>query len=165
MSFPNKFPPKTTKAISNPPSKLLVFYAKLGNKSKGQLLAIDKKSSALDGTFQALSGIKPNQKEKARGPIPSQQVTKIPHYIVHTRDIFLSKKGIEGAFFKITPFNIPVGTSSRSDFGIHADRNVPGTAGCIGIKDGANWENFKRLMDDYAKAGINSVPLIVSYHR
>ena len=164
VSFPDIYPPKTKTAISNPSSKLLVFYAKLGNKSRGKLLALDKKTSSLDGTFQALSGIHPDQRRKGMGPIPSQEILNIPHYRVHTKALFLPKKGIEGNFYGITPFQISLSPSSRGDFGIHADRNVPGTAGCIGIKDGVHWENFKRLMDDYAKAGITSIPLIVSYH-
>ncbi|MDJ0599754.1 MAG: hypothetical protein QNJ37_13040 [Crocosphaera sp.] len=47
--------------------------------------------------------------------------------------------------------------------GIHADRNVPGTAGCIGIESEEDWEAFKAIMDDYQRAGLKAIPLLVSY--
>ncbi len=65
--------------------------------------------------------------------------------------------------YKINPHLIQVDGVTRGDFGIHADRNVPGTAGCIGIESERDWEDFKGIMDDYHHAGLTSIPLLVSY--
>ncbi len=56
-----------------------------------------------------------------------------------------------------------MGGVTRGDLGIHADRNVPGTAGCIGIESEEDWEAFKAIMDDYQRAGLKAIPLLVSY--
>ncbi|MGK7961471.1 MAG: hypothetical protein AB4044_13175, partial [Crocosphaera sp.] len=71
--------------------------------------------------------------------------------------------GIAGKFYKINPHLISINGKTRGDFGIHADRNVPGTAGCIGIPDGPEWTSFKKLMSDYNEAGLTQIPLLVSY--
>ncbi|WP_227873402.1 hypothetical protein [Aphanothece sacrum] len=53
--------------------------------------------------------------------------------------------------------------NTRGDFGIHFDANIPGTAGCLGIVDNANWQQFQRLMATYQRAGLRTIPLIVAY--
>nr|MDJ0601794.1 hypothetical protein [Crocosphaera sp.] len=61
-------------------------------------------------------------------------------YMVDVRPLTLSNPGIEGKFYKINPHLVDVGGVTRGDFGIHADRNVPGTAGCIGIESESDWK-------------------------
>lgn len=77
--------------------------------------------------------------------------------------ILLSVVAIAGKFYKIEPHLIIINGKTRGDFGIHADRNVPGTAGCIGIESELEWKGFKNLMAAYKRAGLQEVPLLVSY--
>ena len=145
-------------------SKILIFYADLEDKAKGKLIAIDTKKAKLDGEFKAVSGVGINEKRRGIGPTPSQSLVTFDHYTVNTKPLYLTNKGIEGNFYQLSPFRVKVGKSSfRGDFGIHADRNVPGTAGCIGVIDDENWVTFKKLMGEYRKAGVKKVPLLISY--
>ncbi|CCQ63289.1 hypothetical protein [Crocosphaera watsonii] len=97
------------------------------------------------------------------GPIPSQRKIYQPHYMVNVIPLTLSNPGIAGKFYKINPHMVNIGGKTRGDFGIHADRNVPGTAGCIGIESEKEWVEFKALMLDYQRAGLRQIPLLFSY--
>jgi hypothetical protein len=47
--------------------------------------------------------------------------------------------------------------------GIHFDANVPGTSGCIGLKNWEGWQGFLLRMAKIAALGIKSVSLTVKY--
>ena len=143
--------------------KILVFMADKDNRGKGKLIAVNTKKGKIDGAYLALSGVGGREDQRSLGPIPSQRTTKQPHYMVDVIPLTLSNPGINGKFYKINPHMINVGGKTRGDFGIHADRNVPGTAGCIGIESERDWIQFKSLMLDYQRAGLKSLPLLVSY--
>ncbi|MDJ0510043.1 MAG: hypothetical protein QNJ64_12445 [Crocosphaera sp.] len=143
--------------------KILVFVGDKSNRGKGKLIAVNTKEARIDGAFKALSGVGGKENQPMRGPIPSNGRVNIIHYLVDIKPLTLSNPGIAGKFYKIHPHLISVGAQIRGDFGIHADRNVPGTAGCIGIESEKDWQFFQDLMHSYHHAGLEKVPLIVSY--
>ncbi len=133
------------------------------NRGKGKLIAVNTKEGKIDGAWDALSGVGGEENQRMRGPIPSQKLVDETHYKVVISPLTLSNPGIAGKFYKINPHMVSVGNTTRGDFGIHADRNVPGTAGCIGIESESEWISFKALMSDYDRAGLTTIPLLVSY--
>lgn len=88
-------------------------------------------------------------------------------YTVSTTAIFMPKvRGVQGNFYQILPFAIDTLGDTRADFGIHADRNVPGTRGCIGVLETQgpkSWDDFRATMKAIASEGFDKVPLKVSY--
>ncbi|MDJ0581757.1 hypothetical protein [Crocosphaera sp.] len=143
--------------------KILVFVGDKGNRGKGKLVAVNTKEGSLDGAWDAISGVGGREDQRMSGPIPSQPTVNVIHYTVHTSPLTLSNPGIAGKFYKINPHLITIRGQTRGDFGIHADRNVPGTAGCVGIESEVDWQAFKALMADYKESGLKEVPLLVSY--
>ncbi|MCU0546623.1 MAG: hypothetical protein MUE44_31425 [Oscillatoriaceae cyanobacterium Prado104] len=51
---------------------------------------------------------------------------------------------------------------ARSEFGIHFDANVPGSAGCILLKNREGWERFCERMRAIAPTGIEYISLKVA---
>ena len=72
-------------------------------------------------------------------------------------------KGVEGSFYAIAPFMVKVVGVQRGDLGVHFDANVPGTAGCIAIKQQDHWDTFRKCMAEYNALRIKSIPLEVKY--
>ncbi len=133
------------------------------NKGKGKLIAVNTKEAKIDGVWNSVSGIGGKEDQPRRGSIPSNVKVHFDHYTVTVKPLVLPNPGIQGNFYQILPFSFRVNGTTRGDFGIHADRNAPGTLGCIGIQDGPQWESFKQLMSDYEKAGLTKVPLLVAH--
>jgi hypothetical protein len=98
-----------------------------------------------------------------QGPIPSQKKVETTRYMVDSDPLILSNPGIAGKFYKINPHLVKVKGTTRGDFGIHFDANVPGTAGCIGIEDPQQWAGFQKLMKHYSQSGLTQIPLLVAY--
>lgn len=96
---------------------------------------------------------------RARGVIPEGFDYSIP-----TTPYYLPTKGIEGMFFHITPDPIvsPKGTK-RGEFGIHFDANVPGSAGCIVLRNASGFNAFCDRMKIIAASGVERVSLKVDY--
>lgn len=121
--------------------------------------------------FHATSGLPMYQNlmncgEKGRGGIPPCELVNISAYNVDTTPIHMPKKrGVEGNFYRIFPFNNNVrmsdGVYTRGDFGIHADMGQKGTAGCIGITKGMHWKAFQMEMQSLVTQGISSINLFV----
>jgi hypothetical protein len=65
---------------------------------------------------------------RGKGCLPPRADWKIS-----TKGYYSATRGIEGMFYHITPDPDP-GTG-RSEFGLHRDANVPGSAGCIVVAD------------------------------
>lgn len=143
--------------------KILVFIANKNDRGKGKLIAVNTKKGKIEGAYRATSGVGGEENQSRLGPIPSQRTIRQPHYTVEVIPLTLTNPGISGKFYKINPHMVNVGGTTRGDFGIHADRNVPGTAGCIGIESEKEWGDFKTLMLDYQQAGLRQIPLLVSY--
>ena len=97
--------------------------------------------------------------ERAKGPIPQGFNYQIP-----TAPYWSDTRGVEGWFFHVTPDPVvsPSGRT-RSEFGIHFDANVPGSAGCIVLKNRSGWEKFCQRMEAISRSGIQSVHLKVVY--
>lgn len=95
---------------------------------------------------------------RARGAIPSGE------YQIPTKPYYSPVKGIEGYFFHITPDPVisPEGVK-RGEFGIHFDANVPGSAGCIVLKNREGFNKFCERMELLSIQGVNLIPLKVCY--
>lgn len=102
---------------------------------------------------------------KGKGPLPPSTRVLGGMYQVATKGIFLGQtKGVEGMFYPITPFEVNLGVVKRGDFGIHFDANVPGSAGCIVVKNRKPWNELEEFMEyAHTHQGINSIPLLVDY--
>lgn len=137
--------------IPNSPVKNMIY---------GKLVLKDETKSV---SFMATSGVGLYQfhggwKVPRRGLIPPRR------YDVSTNRLFLPNvKGVEGSFYAITPFSLKIDGVTRGDFGIHFDANVPGTAGCIAIKQQDHWDTFRKVMAEYHALRIKEVPLEVVY--
>lgn len=120
-----------------------------------------------DGTdvdYLATSGCpgyqdKKDQWTRARGPIPPGF-----EYFIPTTPYYVPTKGVEGMFFHIKPDPVvsPQGVT-RGEFGIHFDANVPGSSGCIVLKNKSGFNAFCERMKQLAGSGLQSVSLQVSY--
>lgn len=106
-----------------------------------------------------------NVADKGRGAIPATWDVEIENWEVETKGINMpNKKGIEGMFYPIKPFTVQIDGAQRGDFGIHADANAPGSAGCIVLPPNGNgWKEFQETMAAIAKEGISRIPLQVAY--
>jgi len=148
----------------------LLFKMELKTSTKlleGTLEALDA-SGVVQHTFRVTSGLagfqkKGDQGTKNLGPIPSCEKVGITSYAVKTKgDNQSDVKGVEGMFYHITPDPVKVGSVERSEFGIHFDANVPGSAGCIVLRDKSEWTRFKAFMKAYNK-DYSHISLIVKY--
>ncbi len=154
-------------------SKSFLFFmdlARQGALVEGRLIAYDNVKSKVDQQYIATSGCQNNQRwdsqdDRGRGPIPRCDQVNLDHYTVQTTPIYLPQRGIEGNFFKIDPHLVNIWGKTRGDFGIHFDANVPGSAGCVVIRNKSAWDAFQEMMGHYRNAGLKSVPLIVEYQR
>lgn len=153
---------------------LLVFHNHLFDSNsliEGRLLLIDTDSNKIIDEFRATSGCagwqEPDEvSARGKGPIPKNLDVGIPHYTVDTNPLFMPNvKGVEGNFYKIDPHSITIGGVSRGDFGVHADRNVPGSAGCVVCTSETGWQAFQKHMQSLADAGVKKVPLLISYSK
>ncbi len=152
-------------------SYMLSFFMDLQSSSKllqGRM-ALTKNGELVD-VYIATSGSVGNQDrndtdKKARGAIPSTLDAGLKNYWVVTKAVNMPNvKGVEGLFFSIEPFSVKVNGVQRSDFGIHADANVPGSAGCIVLPPSGNgWRVFQERMRQLNQEGIKRIPLQVVY--
>lgn len=144
------------------------IYLKSDNFRTGTLICA---SPAGNMKFMATSGLKNYQgigscNKKGKGGIPPCELVGIKTYTVATKPIAMPKtKGVEGNFYQIFPFNVLVlqyeKKTARGDFGIHADMNIKGTSGCIGLLPGEHWQKFEELMKKISSAGEELVDLFV----
>jgi hypothetical protein len=125
--------------------------------------------------WNATSGLPTHQKPtdyliKGKGPIPPSDVLLRMNgsYEVDTLSQYNKAKGIDGFIFPIFPELVKLEDEQgqnfyRSNFGIHFDANVPGSAGCIVITDKDDFLNFCEVMRGIHAKGIPSIPLEVKY--
>lgn len=98
------------------------------------------------------------------GPIPPCLDLNLEYYQVQVIPIDMRTMiGVSGLFYKILPHIMRTDKYRRSDFGIHWDANIPGTAGCIGFRDVKEWGNFQMRMMRIQEEGHKTVPLVVEY--
>lgn len=153
---------------------LLLFHNKLLDSSElleGRLLLIDKESDTIKNIYRATSGCASWQEpeevaSRGKGSIPPQNQVGISHYTVVTSPIFMPKvKGVEGNFYKINPHEVIINGTTRGDFGIHRDANVPGSAGCVVLTSTGGWVAFVEDMAFLLSNKISEVPLLINYSR
>ncbi len=119
--------------------------------------------------LRATSGLSGYQKKgdwriKRRGYIPPSHQLIPQQWSVSTQRLWIPNvKGVEGSFYAIAPFVIRLPGVARGDFGIHFDANVPGSSGCIVIRQQDHWDLFRNQMSAFRLEGIQQVPLFVSY--
>lgn len=153
---------------------LLIYYQDLRATSQlieGRLLLIDTETSTIKNTYIATSGLPGYQSYdyltvRGKGSIPpTNPVTEIGSYSVATVPLDMPNvKGVEGAFYKIDPHEVKIVNTTRGDFGIHRDANVPGSSGCVVLRTELGWQAFQRDMQSLSISN-REIPLLVSYTR
>ncbi len=137
----------------------------------GRLLMFDLKSYRICDNYIATSGLAKYQQieylsQPQKGCIPPNDLIGIDYYSVVTKPLNRKNvKGIEGNFYQIFPEEVRLSGNVRGDFGIHFDANVPGSAGCIVIKNEEAWKILDSQLQIFNNNGILELPLIVQYIR
>ena len=124
-----------------------------------------------DGTnktsFMATSGLGGYQhiahsRIKRKGRLPTCEQASILNYELDLNPINLPNvKGVNGLFYRILPFEVISQGFKRSDLGVHFDANVPGSSGCIVLKQMDHWDLFKKLIRELKAKDVNFLPLFV----
>lgn len=134
------------------------------------------KDGAESDHFLVSSGIPGFQYQGAealrkRGPIPRCRFAGVSNYQVWTEPTYQPGTiGVEGTFYNIDPATVLVkdgfsGNSiTRSEFGIHFDHNVPGSAGCIVFQRKLEYERYERLMTELRGLKTPRLNLDVDYN-
>lgn len=153
-------------------SLTLLYHQQLEQTSKlieGRLLILE--DEGIIATYVATSG-QPNHQTiqslsaRGRGAIPPNLDISHKNYTVLTAPIAMPNvPGVSGNFYKINPHTVQINGVTRGDFGIHFDANVPGSAGCIVIRNRSAWDSFEKQMREYSRQGIKELSLLVSYAR
>lgn len=91
---------------------------------------------------------------RGRGCLPPAKDWKIS-----TSGYYLATKGVEGFFFHITPDP----RFGRGELGLHRDANVPGSSGCIVVKDSSVFNNKVVPLLNSLKGRQSHVNLSVVY--
>ncbi len=94
---------------------------------------------------------------RGKGPIPAGE------YEIPSEPYYLETRGIEGDFFHITPDPVVSDKGIRAELGLHFDANVPGSAGCVVLKNREGWRRLCDRLASIADRGIKSLPLTVKY--
>jgi hypothetical protein len=137
--------------LDNPHFLFCLRLTEGDNLAAGKLILFDKTSKI--ETWIATSGMPGSQGEgnwalQGRGFLPPIENTNAKQWSVQTKPIDSSGvRGVEGLFYPILPMMVKLTTGNeRGCFGIHFDANVPGSAGCVVIRNWKPWEEFKLWM-------------------
>lgn len=151
----------------------LIFEMKLPKFRSWELLTGSltlKETAASAGIkFLATSGCCGHQYSQSyllpgRGCLPPSEAIAPKSWEIDTSPVYLpAVKGINGNFYPIKPFAVTVLGVTRSDLGLHQDTNVPGSAGCVVIRDKQHWQILQERLQRYASQGIKKLPLTVKY--
>ncbi len=144
----------------------LTFLMDIPNEPTATMLygSLTLKDEGRNVVFMATSGLPRFQyhygwKIPRRGIAPPRT-----DFTVSTQKLWLPHvKGVEGSFYAIAPFSVTTDGVARGDLGIHFDANVPGSAGCVVIKQQDHWDMFRKIMEEYNSLRIKVVPLEVKY--
>jgi hypothetical protein len=79
---------------------------------------------------------------------------------ISTSGYYLKTKGVEGMFYHITPDP----QFGRSELGLHRDANVPGSAGCIVVRDSKIFNDKVVPFVNSLKDKQSQIPLSVVYN-
>src|SRR5262249_8245118 len=116
---------------------------------------------------QATSGARGHQAPndiwvKGLGPLPPNPDTKVGN-LVETRERSTETISRE---LRIRPEEVIQPDPphvSRNAFRVHQDGGAPGSAGCIAISDGNDFDRFAEIMHDLHKNGVEGIPLTIQY--
>lgn len=89
----------------------------------------------------ATSGAIGYQYRGAEKIVGKGQIPEGNHWEINTKGYWLDTKGVEGIFFHITPDPYRGDGFYRSEIGLHRDANVPGSAGCIVVRNSQIFNN------------------------
>lgn len=145
-----------------PPEKVLNINP--SNLKWGKLFLINGDSNISIMATSGLGGYQHTAHSwiRRKGRLPTCEQASIPHYELDLEAINLPNvKGVNGLFYKILPFEVESKGLKRSDLGIHFDANVPGSSGCIVIKQHDHWQLFKQQIN-IIKADTKTLPLFVN---
>lgn len=94
---------------------------------------------------------------------PNYRLTNANKYQVDLNPVYLpNHAGIQGNFYKITPFEVRTDKGGvRSDLGIHADPNTPGSHGCI-VMSVDRFAEFEKWAKKLKSWGVEKVDLFVT---
>lgn len=132
----------------------------------GKLVANYGKSSI---AYAATSGCprfqcKEGEMWRARGQLPQPKSVGIEGYLVRLSPVYLpTTRGIQGNFYPIIPKWVEIDSRCRGDFGIHMDKNVPGSAGCIVITMENHWKKLEDWLKSLVGVGYTQVALYTNY--
>ncbi len=141
----------------------LLFTMDLARSSEliyGNLQLIYPDGKAID--YIATSGCADWQRpgdewRRGKGPLPAGE------YEIPTEAYWLDTRGIKGLFFHITPDPVVSENGIRAELGLHFDANVPGSAGCVVLKNREGWRRFCDRLATIADQGLKTLPLTVKY--
>jgi hypothetical protein len=153
--------------LQNPHLLFCMTLTKTNELARGQLILFDG-TKKID-TWIATSGLPGCQDSgdwslPGRGYIPSPEfTTNATQWRVKTDPLDSSGvKGVEGAFYQILPIMVSLKSGNdRGAFGIHFDANIPGSSGCVVIRNRRPWEELKMWMK--ANQSHDTIPLNITY--
>ncbi len=132
-------------------------------------LSLNSLSGGTEIIWRATSSIAAKQYPESfhiRGGLipPQYRCNKLPNYTVMTKPIPLPHiAGVGGNFYKIDPHFVTTDKgTTRGDFGIHLDGNLPGSLGCI-VMNESRFATFESKMSILKGNGVKEVPLFVQY--
>lgn len=131
----------------------------------GALYLIDKSGKQLR-SYIATSGCAGWQSAAdmwvvGKGPCPNLKELQISTHSIWSPEV----RGVEGHYFSILPNRMrgPNGIV-RSCIGVHGDANVPGSAGCVVLKDINLFKtDLVPLFQKLEQAGVDTIPLEIVY--
>jgi len=142
--------------------------ARTGDLLEGSLSVLDDRGETIFETV-ATSGLPGYQSAddnwiRARGCIPSEEMIVNGPIRISTYGYHSGTSGIEGQFFPILPLYFRRADGyTRSEFGVHYDANVPGSAGCVVIRCRSDFDIFIDLMKKAERAGRQEIALAIVY--
>jgi hypothetical protein len=117
-------------------------------------------------TSSHVNGQKQGQQHQKGGLLPPTYYCQgLTEYAVNLTPLDLTHQaGIRGSFYKITPFEVlTIAGTKRGDFGIHLDKDAPGSLGCI-VMDWHNFRDFESQVAYLRKTEeVKEVPLHCFY--
>ncbi len=99
-----------------------------------------------------------------KGCIPPSRLIKEGFYVSTQRLWLPNVPGVEGSFYAASPFSANYEGVTRGDFGLHADKNRWGSAGCIVFRLEDHYKLFEQYMKQFSTERIKSLPLEVVYN-
>ncbi|MDX2239791.1 MAG: hypothetical protein NW224_03805 [Leptolyngbyaceae cyanobacterium bins.302] len=107
----------------------------------------------------ATSGLKGHQYDGAHKTPKKGCLPPSDNWKISTKGYHLTTKGVDGMFYHITPDP----QFGRSELGLHRDANVPGSAGCIVVRDSTIFEDKVVPFVEGLKDKQSQIPLSVVY--